>query len=290
VSAPADFGPATRVADRTAGLPVVVTAVSRGARLDAVVEGAREALESALDEHGALLFRGFEVGGVEGFESICARLGQLMPYRDRATPRTLVNGNVLTATDYPPNVAIFLHNENVYAAEFPARLFFHCVRPADDGGETPLADVRRVLERLPGALSDEFASRGLRYARTFGRGFGLDWRDAFQTDERAEMERYCRQAGIQVEWNGETLRTWQVRPAIAAHPRTGAKVWLNHLVTLHVSSLEPAKRRMLLKMFGEHELPNNVYYGDGSPIADDVVAAVRSAYEAEAVAPAASCW
>lgn len=265
-------------------LPLVVEAASADTDLAAHLRRGRDELAAALDRHGAVCFRGFAVGGVAGFATACETVAApLMEYRDRATPRTVVAGRVLTATDYPPNVAITLHNEHVFAAEFPWRLFFHCLRPAAEGGETPLADVRRVYACLPVGIRDEIARRGLRYVRRLGARFGLDWRDAFQTEDRATVERYCREAGITWEWVGDTVRTCQRRPAVAVHPRTGERVWLNHAVTLHTASLEPAKRRMLRKLFGPDELPNDVTYGDGAPIADEVITVVRQAYDDAAV-------
>jgi alpha-ketoglutarate-dependent taurine dioxygenase len=283
------FGAHTRVEgarapDRPA-LPLVVSSRDPELALTAVIGERRALLTDALDRYGAVLMRGFRVGGVDGFEAVCESTGgRLMEYRDRATPRSVVAGRVLTATDYPANVAICLHNENVFAARFPQRLFFHCMQPAAEGGQTPLADVRRVYARIPLDVRDEFERRGVLYLRRFGGRFGLDWRDAFQTDDRGALERYLAAAAIEWEWQGDVLRTRQRRPAVAAHPRTHERSWLNHAVTLHVSSLEPGKRRMLLKMFGERDLPNNVFYGDDAAIEDEVIEIVRAAYETEAVA------
>jgi alpha-ketoglutarate-dependent taurine dioxygenase len=292
------FGPSVNIDAQFDGarrsLPLILHAVGGAHAADgemgvsdigAVVRTHGPALIDAVERHGAVLLRGFEVAGIDAFESVCAAVASpLMAYRDRATPRSVVGGHVLTATDYPPNVAICLHNENVFAAEFPSRIFFHCMHAALDGGETPLADVRRVYERIPAAIRDEFERRGVLYARTFGGRFGLDWREVFQLDDRRELEEYCRAAEIDWEWDGDSLRTRQRRPAVAVHPRTGERVWLNHLAALHVSSLEPAKRRMLTKLLGDRDLPNNVYYGDGVTIADDIVATVRDAYDDLAVA------
>lgn len=99
------------------------------------------------------------------------------------------------------------------------------------------------------------------------------------------MEKYCRGAGIEFEWKeGNRLRTQQVRPAVARHPRTGEMVWFNQATAFHVSTLEPALREALLAELPEEEVPKNVYYGEGSRIESAVLAELREAYRQETVA------
>ena len=122
------------------------------------------------------------------------------------------------------------------------------------------------------------------YVRNFHPGFGLSWQTVFQTDDRARVEEYCREAGIEHEWrSGDRLRTRQVRPAIACHPRTGETVWFNHATFFHVSTLPEVVREPLWRDFGEEDLPNNTYYGDGSPIEPETAEHMRQAYLGEMV-------
>jgi hypothetical protein len=48
--------------------------------------------------------------------------------------------------------------------------------------------------------------------------------------------------------------------------------------------LDPAVRESLLSLFGEDQLPRHVYYGDGSPIEDSVIAEIRAVYQEAAIA------
>jgi len=246
----------------------------------------REPLRADLSRHGALLLRGFGGTGAQVLGRVAAALGDgPMPYLDRAAHRTQIGERVYTAADYPPSHEIFLHNESTYAKQWPMLLFLHCIRPAARGGETPIADVRRVLARLSRSTVRSFAERGVRYVRNFGKGlFGPSWRDAFQTSDRAEVDAYCRESGIEREWvSEEHLRTWQTRPALLRHPGTGEPVWFNHAATLHVSTLAPRVRRQVTKLFDEKDYPSNVYYGDGTAIEDDVLDEIRAAYAGEQV-------
>jgi len=122
------------------------------------------------------------------------------------------------------------------------------------------------------------------YVRNFGDGFGLSWQTVFQTEDKDEVEGFCLRARIECAWkSGDRLRTSQARPAIAVHPRTSEKVWFNHAVFFHFTSLEPSVREALLAAFGETNLPNNTYFGDNSPIETSDLDEIRAAYAAETV-------
>jgi alpha-ketoglutarate-dependent taurine dioxygenase len=266
--------------------PLVVTPAPAETDLAAYASANRDAIGEALLEAGALLFRGFDAGGVERFNAVVTAIsGDPLEYRERSSPRSRVEGNIYTSTDYPPEYEIFQHNESSYSATWPLKLFFSCETPAERGGETPVAGGRRVLRRIDPAVRERFRERGVMYLRNFGDGVGLSWSTVFQTDDRAEVERYCRAAGIEAEWRpGGELRTRHVRPALARHPVTGEELWFNHATFFHVTTLEPEIRDMLLASYAPDELPSNTFYGDGSAIEDDVLDHLRECYRAETVA------
>ncbi|WP_055698435.1 MULTISPECIES: TauD/TfdA family dioxygenase [Streptomyces] len=242
----------------------------------------REKLRTALRERGALLLRGFDVRGPDGFAEIVRALsGDPLPYTERSSPRSVIKGNVYTSTDYPPGEEIFLHNENSYQASWPLTLFFHCVRPPLTGGATPLADTRRVLDGIDDAVRAEFERRGWMVVRNYGDLLGLPWQEAFNTSDPAEVERYCRDQGIEAQWRpGGGLRTTAVRDAVRRHPVTGEPVWFNHATVFHVSTLPESARLGLLEMLGEENLPSQTYYGDGEAVPDDVMDHLRACYRA----------
>jgi alpha-ketoglutarate-dependent taurine dioxygenase len=267
------------------GLPLLVEPALEG--LDACGWAAenRGWIEERLLAHGGILFRGFPFAGAADLERfIEAVSGAALEYRERSSPRSAVEGNIYTSTDYPPDQPIFLHNENSYQQTWPLKIFFLCVRPAATGGATPIADCRRVGSRIDPDVRERFRARGWMVVRNFGTGFGLAWTTVFQTDDRRQVEAHCRRGGIDVEWRaGDRLRTRAVRPALTAHPKTGEPIWFNHATFFHVSTLEQSVREPLLAEFGEDELPTNTFYGDGSPIEPEVLDHLRAAYRAETV-------
>lgn len=258
----------------------------------AVIEADGEDLESftrkharAIDEgvaaNGAVLIRGAGADGAEDFQRALDALGfEPLEYTERSTPRSEVGGGVFTSTEYPAREVIPQHCESSYAGAWPGRLAFFSVIPAETGGATPITDVTKVLEDIPADVLDAVETRGLRYVRNYGSGVGLDWRDAFQTDSREQVDRFCAAGGLDREWlEDDCLRTVRRAPAIAVHPRTGRRLWFNHLVLFHQSSLPGDLRTDLVDLLGEDGLPNDVLFGDGTPIPDGTVAAVRSAFE-----------
>jgi alpha-ketoglutarate-dependent taurine dioxygenase len=266
-------------------LPLAVRPAVPGVGLADWAAANRDLLSRRLAEHGGLLFRGFEIPRVEAFEHIVRAIsGDLLEYKERSSPRHAVSGRIYTSTDYPPEHPIFLHNENSYQAAWPRRIFFYCAKAAQEGGATPIADVRKVYRRIDPAVRDRFIARRWMVVRNYGDGFGLPWQTVYQTEDKAEVEAHCRRSGVELEWkDGDRLRTRAVRNAVARHPDTGDLCWFNHATFFHVSTLMPAIREALLEEFAEEDLPTNTYYGDGSLIEPEVLDHLRTCYDAETV-------
>jgi alpha-ketoglutarate-dependent taurine dioxygenase len=266
-------------------VPALVESQVGGIDLPEWAEGRQEFLDRELARSGALLFRGFALGSAADFERfIAAAAGPLVPYEDRSSPRSAIGGRIYTSTEHPPEEEILLHNENSYSHSWPARIFFNCVTAPAQGGETPLADSRRVYERIDPARRARFEEQGVLYVRNFGSGLGLDWRTAFQTEDRGRVEAFCAQAGISCEWrSGDRLRTRQRRPAVLDHPVSGERVWFNQAALFHPAALAPEVREELRRLFAEEDLPSAAYYGDGAPIEPETVDAIVAAYRQETV-------
>lgn len=268
-------------------LPLVMRPAVEGVRLRMWAEANRELIEEQTLKHGAILFRDFKIKlAPEKFKQLIqATAGELLEYKERSSPRSAVSGNVYTSTDYPASRSIALHNENSYQNYWPLKIFFFCTVAAQRGGETPLADCRKVFARISPETRERFIRKGWMYVRNFGSGFGLPWQTVFQTTDRDVVNQHCREQGIEVEWkDGNQLRTRAVRSAVIRHPVTGEMVWFNHAAFFHISSIEPGMREALLEEFDEEDLPANTYYGDGSPIEEEVLDELREAYRQEAVA------
>jgi alpha-ketoglutarate-dependent taurine dioxygenase len=266
-------------------LPLLIGPAVDGVSLIDWAASSRALVEQKLLSYGAILFRGFNLSAIDDFERFMQTLaGDLLDYAYRSTPRTRVSGRVYTSTEYPAHQTIPLHNEMSYSRSWPRVLGFFCVEAAPEGGETPIADSRKVFKAIDPAIRDRFSEKGVMYVRNYGDALDLSWQNVFQTEDRAAVEAFCRNAGIEFEWKGENeLRTRQVCQAVATHPDTGEMVWFNQAHLFHVSSLEAEVREALLASSGG-EPPRNAYYGDGSTIEDEVLDEIRAVYVNEAVA------
>jgi len=244
----------------------------------------RDFIVQKLRTHGAILCRSFNLDSVAEFEQFLQLLvGDLLPYSYRSTPRSEVNGRIYTSTEYPAHQSIPLHNEMSYTREWPGMLGFFCVEAPTEGGETPVADSRRVFNLIAPAIRETFIKKGVMYVRNYGEALDLSWQNVFQTSDRAEVEAYCRKSDIQFEWKDkDILRTSQVCQAVANHPQTREPVWFNQAHLFHVSSLESEVRDSLLSM-ADGEPPRNAYYGDGTEIEESALEQIREIYTKEAV-------
>ncbi|HEV7655222.1 MAG TPA: TauD/TfdA family dioxygenase [Mycobacteriales bacterium] len=259
---------------------LVLLVPAHGRALAQLAGAGRARLRAELLEHGALLFRGGDVGGVDGFAAAVRALsGEPLAYSERSSPRSEISGRVYTSTEYPAEQEIFLHNENSYQRSWPAHVWFWCVRRPATGGATPLADTRAVLRAIDPDVREEFRQRRWSVVRTFHPELGLRWQEVFGTEDRGEVADYCRRQGIVAEWlERDVLRTTAVRDAIHRHPVTGEEVWFNHATVFHPSTLPTETRQGLLEMYGEAALPASSYYGDGGRIGDEVAEHLRAAY------------
>ncbi|WP_030925554.1 TauD/TfdA family dioxygenase [Streptosporangium amethystogenes] len=237
----------------------------------------RKRIQQCLRTYGAVLLTDLPVD-LELFSAVVRTIGgEPLAYNERSTPRTEVGANIYTSTEYPPDQAIPMHNENSYSDQWPSTLFFLCHTAPKSGGATPIADSRAVLQSLGPEVQNRFA-RGVLYTRTFREGLGLSWQEAFQTDSRERVEQYCRDHGQRFTWTDGGLRTRHWQPAWRREPSTGAEVWFNQANLFHVSALDEEIREALA-LYDEEDLPRNAYLGDGSTIEEDDLAVVGTAYE-----------
>lgn len=265
-------------------LPLMVRPIGPDVALAGWITVNRQRVRAWLDRYGAVLFRGFGNSDAAGLAEILRATGaEPLDYTERSSPRREVGGRVFTSTEHPAHAEIPLHCENSYQTAWPALLLFLCRQPAATGGETPLADTRRIHQRLDPALVDRFARQGVMYRRCFDGKLGLSWQEVLGTNDRPEAERRCIQYGLRFSWRLDgALRTEAVRPLVDLHPRTGEAIWFNHMLFFHPSSLDPEAQAALAGLASE-DLPSDARFGDGSVVPEQAVAILREAYTAETV-------
>lgn len=208
----------------------------------------RQSIENRLHRHGAVLFRGFKaLKGAADFEAVIKAMShKLLDYAGGTTPRSAVSGQVVTSTDAPPHLTIGQHQEMSYLEPSPSfpdptpdKVAFFCeVEPAG-GGQTPLCDMRTVLQKLPQDLVRRFETRGLVLTRqlpeTKQAGYEVTWPTMFGTSDRQEAEAFAAKRRWRIEWTDDGgVRVHQnPSPSTLVHRVTGEKVWFNQAHLLH---------------------------------------------------------
>ncbi|MCH9744187.1 MAG: TauD/TfdA family dioxygenase [Gammaproteobacteria bacterium] len=244
----------------------------------------RDALTNNLLEDGAVLLRGFNIHSLSEFNRFSnAYTESLLSYENRSTPRTRLGGKIYTSTEYPKDKCILQHNENSYTNSWPNVLLFFSVIAAETGGETPLADSRNILKNIDQELVKKFDEKRVLYVRNYHPGVDLSWQEVFQTEDKQEVEQFCKNNDICCEWfnNNDILRTKQICQATTTHPTTKEKVWFNQAHLFNVAANEIKDEQLLMQQFGLEGLPRNTYFGDGETITRDILQHIDDAIQKE---------
>jgi alpha-ketoglutarate-dependent taurine dioxygenase len=300
---------------RESELPLVIEGSGDGAGCEnflAYLHAHKLEIDAQIHKHGAILFRGFAIDQPSQFEDAATRLcgGLAENYPFGMAPRNKVDGTgaVFTTTKsvhtaHHDLIPIGLHNEMAYSSYAPDRIAFYCQVPPEPGryGETIIADTRAIYNRMERSVRDKFERLGVRYIREYrdrpGRfGFDLSWQMVFETSDKDEVARVCRDNGAEIEWFGDgSVRVCNWRPAVIDHPVIGERTWANcsGAATLRGTVKEilwnGGPFRYLHAWFYramyamQSKIAFSLAYGDGTPIPNQDIEAVCEAQDREKV-------
>ena len=261
-------------------LPLIVEPVAEGVSLADWCAANRDWVQAKILKHGGVLFRGFSVPSPADFERAAkATWGELFAdYGD--LPRNSAGEKIYESTPYPADQMILWHNESSHLPSWPMRINFHCVIPSPVGGCTPIIDTAALMHQLDPEIVENFRTKGLLYVRNFSAGVDPTWEEFFHTTDKAKVEQMCRDAGSDLEWlpNGG-LRIKTKTHGVVKHPDTLDEIFFNQVQLHHIYCVDEETRDGLRALFNDDELPRNVYYGDGSPIPDEVMEQIGQLYE-----------
>ncbi|GGN49197.1 syringomycin biosynthesis enzyme [Streptomyces albiflavescens] len=265
----------------TPGKPPLLRAEAAGGAPSWAAEH-RDALRAVVAQHGSVLVRGLGLRDATETGSVFSRLATgLMTDKEVFAPRETYSDGVYSSTKWPPNQPMCMHHELSYTLEFPGLMMFACLSAPSAGGATAVADSATVLEALPTELTERFEREGWLLTRSYNDEIGASVAEAFGTEDRDAVERYCRANAITFEWQPDGgLRTTQRRSAVVRHPGTGRRCWFNQIAFLNEWTMAPEVREYLVDLYGADGLPFNTRFGNGDPIGEDVVELLNSVYEA----------
>ena len=173
----------------------------------------RDVIETTLSTLGAVVVRGVAIKTPEDFQTCCAAIyPNLRSYKGGDSPRTELAEKVFTSTDYGNEYEVLLHNELSYAGWSPDRVMFGCLQAPTLGGETHLADGRRIHQKLDPKVRERFDQKGVTYWQHLRDdnglpGTGLSWQDTFETNDAKEVEDYLLESEMTYQWTDLGIRT-----------------------------------------------------------------------------------
>lgn len=267
--------------------PAVITSENQIASLgdfSSIIDNNRPMIEQALLKHGALLFRGFPVASANDFSSTITSLGfgKFVNYIGGDSPRDKVENGVYTSTEAPPSFHIPLHQELSFIKHFPRHIYFYCETPPIAGGQTIIADARRIYRAFDDVFVKKFEEKGLTYiSRYYYKSKIMEWvnrlqrshkswTEVFETHQKNEVEQKCIANEFTWRWlHRDWLEIQQTRPAIYRHPLTQEFVWFNQA---HLYDFNPRllglKRYIGAKLFYFRKTTrlHEIQFADGSRI------------------------
>jgi hypothetical protein len=233
----------------------------------------RDALLEKAGQHGAVLFRDFPLSTPQDLDTFIAAFDlPNFPYYESLSNAVRVNWTerVFSANEAPPEVTIYFHHEMAQTPIFPAKLFFFCQQPAEQGGATPMCRSDVLFERL----SDEcpqFArdceQKGLQYSNVMPAendpksGMGRSWQSTLGATTREQAETRLKSLGYSWEWHADgCLRaTTPVLPAVR-EVSPGRKTFFNQLIAAFAGWKD-----------ARNDPSKAIRFGDGSPLDRDAV-------------------
>ena len=203
----------------------------------------------------------------------------LLNYKGGDTPRTKVSNAVYTSTELPPHVKIPMHHEMSYSNTYPSFIYFCCIKPAEEGGETPLLDSRELYKLLSKDLIDRFKTNRLAYITNLHEKFGLGktWSEYFEVESKEILNKFLEEKKVEHTWKkGNILSFKEIVQPIMKHPVTHEFVFFSQADQWHPSHLSVEDYMDLLEFMDEEDFYHNCKYGDGVAIDTKDLDEIRS--------------
>lgn len=263
-------------------LPGLLKQTRSGIDIFSWLEDNKQQVAQKLVEHGAILFRGFDLGTSEAVGRFSSLVMQSV-HKKNTEHRPVDDSDIVQVpVEYPSRKFLLWHNENTFNYEWPQKAIFACHTPAASGGQTPLVDSRTIYQKLPAHIRQDFIDKGVMYVRRYGseNTIGLSWKTIFKTEDKAEVERQCWEQHMDFEWeDGQILLTKARRPAVWQHPVSGDWSWINQAQHFHFSCLSGDAQNALCQLHPDSRYPRHCYFGDGSEIPASAMQHILTLYQ-----------
>jgi alpha-ketoglutarate-dependent taurine dioxygenase len=221
--------------------------------LASVFRNNTDVFRTVLFEHGALIFRGFDVPDALSFETVALAINpELETVYLGTSPRSNINGTtyVHTAADFNPHRTVPTHIEMSFRDAPPQMQIFYASRMDQKiGGETPLTDFHGVWTTLQEQESFRirYEDERVKYIRNnddCSSTSKIDplvqkcWQEMYKTDNRTAVLKACVAEKFECTWDERNRLTMtNVQPFVRRHPVSDKPIWFNHVNVLHKDSM-----------------------------------------------------
>jgi alpha-ketoglutarate-dependent taurine dioxygenase len=264
-------------------LPLLIKPKNPGLNLIDWLNKNKDQFEKELMKHGGILLRGFGIQSAEDFNNFMKCFNtEPLPYMFRSSPRKELDKtikNIYLSTSYPSNRSINMHNESSYSRIWGKKIVFCCIKPSLKGGETPLADCRRVINDIRPDLVEKFRTRGVKYRRNLLPDLGMSWQEVFQTDDINVAKATCAKYHIAYKFDNEEkfVIEW-LKPAVYRHPLSNEETWFNHVLFFNKYSRYEELGLSSNDSIPDEYLTSDTFFGDGSEITYEEYLEIKNAY------------
>ncbi|ONK64405.1 uncharacterized protein A4U43_C07F25510 [Asparagus officinalis] len=237
------------------------------------VKAERELISKALAEHGAVLFRGFDVGSAEDFSRVVNSLGSEEFSYNGPADRIKLADRVYTANAVPLDINIPFHHEMAQIRTYPPKIIFFCMTAPPEGGQTSIIPSNVIVEKLqekkPEAVK-KFEQDGVKIVLHTRAAFKIDgsdstkgsfvWQRMLKTQDQLEAEKRAMQmlAINSANFKDDGSADFVFGPMNPIRDINGKRIMFNNILPY-----ETAER-------GQY-----VSFGDGEPLPSDVIDAMN---------------
>ncbi|XP_058097421.1 clavaminate synthase-like protein At3g21360 [Magnolia sinica] len=235
-----------------------------------MVRGDRQWLSDLLQQHGAILFRGFGISSAEDFAHVVEAFEwDDMPYMG-ATTRVKVTDRIYTANEAPLDQLINFHHEMSMFKEFPSKIFFFCLEPSPEGGETSILPSHIIVEKMEEIMPDFVAKLSqvgfiIRLSTATDADSGdkvisKTWKELLKTDNQMEAEKRALEKITcnSVEFHADGSAEFIFGPMDPIRELGGRRVWFKPMLG-----------------YTSNERDIQISFGDGSPCPPEAIEAYK---------------
>lgn len=204
--------------------------------------GLKAAIDDKLQRQRAVYLRNTGMTELAEMSQWASFIGiRQMAYEGGTGSRYEMGSGVLSVGTEPAHTNIDPHSEMAYWHYFPQYVMFGCEIAPASGGETVIADNRRVTEALANTpTARRIFDIGIRYVRNFADRDNAEsipstttWQDGFDCSDWQELERICAQRNWQLERRpGGSARISWLEQGFEFDPRSGRHLLFTSMARL----------------------------------------------------------